>query len=324
MNAPTTTQKIHRILVPTDFSQGAARAFVHALGIARKTGAEVLLLHVLNMLAGDTSWTPLRLSPEQSVLRERTGKIVYDLMESLIKEHEPGDVRVDTAARHGASPAPAIAAIAREQQVDLIVMGTHGRRGLRRLLLGSVAEEVVRTALCPVMLVREDSVSVGDVGRILVPVDFSLCSRQALPWAQALASAFGAKLVLLHILEEVPLAGLYGEYVNAVRGVTPEAIAWAKEELQRLAEELAASGVDVKSHVEVGYPPASIPDFARGEAVDLMVIASHGRHGLSRFLLGSVTEKVLRAAPCPMLIVRAAVEDVPLNRPAAALAEHAP
>jgi nucleotide-binding universal stress UspA family protein len=287
---------IRRILWPTDFSSGADRAFPHAAALAAWHEAE---LHVLNVR-------------EEGAEEGANAEIPIshaDLTDLLSAEGNPPqhvDVEALTLVQeqrtHDSAP-EAIVEYADEQDVDLIVAGTHGRRGLQRLLIGSVAEEVLRTAPCPVLTVRggEDIAPAWAVRNILVPIDFSDASIEALRHAKELALTYGAQITLLHAVEEVVYPSAYGVEPANLPG--PQVIDRVEESLADLARtEIGYEHVVVDARV--GYAPSTILDYAESEAVDLVVIATHGRTGLERMLLGSVAERVVRRAAAPVFSVK--------------------
>lgn len=297
---------LDRLLVPTDFSERADAALGLGLQLARRLGAEVVLLHVLTPVETE-EWSPLLFTPGGGAPRDELGAIVAQLMDEALARHDAEGVAVVRRTMRGNLAAPAIAAAAAETGARLVIMGTHGRRGLRRAVLGSVADEVVRTAPCPVLLAREGALppQACVIERVLVPVDLSPFSWSVLPWAETLASACGARIDLLHVLDVFPTAGLYGLYYAAAADVTPHVAALAEAEMKTHVAALTAAGFDAAAHVEIGPPADGIVHYARAHDVDVVVVASHGRTGLSRFVLGSVAEKVAHAAPCPVLVVPA-------------------
>jgi nucleotide-binding universal stress UspA family protein len=193
--------------------------------------------------------------------------------------------------------------------VDLIVLGTHGRRGPGRLFLGSVAEEVVRRAPCPVVTVREreGAAPAGRIERLLVPVDFSDPSREALRVARDLAVRLRGRLDLLHVVEQVVLPGFY---IPGAPGVFPQNLealqGSAEAELRREAEALGEPRVPVSTRVLTAAPAYGIVEQAESLGSDLIVMATRGLAGVERLLLGSTAERVVRMAPCPVLTVGAA------------------
>ncbi len=286
--------QMKRILFPTDFSECGERAFAHAALLSARYGAE---LHVLNVTTDDIAppndpMAFLSLLPEDVVTASDRPCDPRAL--------EPASV-VHSRMR-SSSITNGILEYAKMHDVDLIVMGTHGRRGIDHLMMGSVAEDVVRNAQCPVLTVRFDEAGPArvDVRRILVPIDFSECSP--LPVAVEIARAYGAELDMLHVIEEAVLPTIYG--VEPLSPSAPLYIERTEGALQKLLEEAGASDVLSRQHVRIGHAPRRILEFADERRVDLIVLGSHGRTGLSRLLMGSVAEKVVRLAPCPVFTVK--------------------
>ncbi|WP_263788471.1 universal stress protein [Salinibacter grassmerensis] len=287
---------IRRILWPTDFSKGADRAFPHAAALASWHEAELHVLNVTEERSGGASADDVPI-PEST------------LSELLSVDGDPPP-HVDLNAltlvqeqREHESPPEAIVGYAEEQAIDLIVAGTRGRRGLQRLLIGSVAEEVLRTAPCPVLTVRGegDDAPAWAVRNILVPVDFSDASLEALRHAKELALTYGAQITLLHAVEEVIYPSAYGVEPANLPGA--QVIERVEESLADLARtEIGYEHVTVEA--KIGYAPSTILDYAETNEVDLFAIATHGRTGLERMLLGSVAERVLRRAPAPVFTVK--------------------
>lgn len=287
---------INNILFPTDFTAHAERAFSHAAHLAVQYDAEV---HVLNVRAphkpeeakeDPTVYLPLE--------RREKSELLY-----LAADARP-DVHVHYQQLRRVSPVMGILEYADEVEADLIVMGTRGQRGVDRLADNSVTEEVVRLAGCPTFTVRtgEGPVPARLVRRILVPVDFSEPARMQVAHARALASVYGAEVDLLHVIEETSLPKAYGIQTDLP---IPEVKERTRRALRALAEE--AGPFDEEPNIQVvadGPSPAVILDVAEEREADLIVMATHGRTGLDRFLIGSVTEKVVRQAPCPVFTVR--------------------
>lgn len=308
--------KIEKILLPTDFSDCAHAALDHALFLARQHGAQLHLLHVIVLHGEDPLETSQRF-PDREDIFGRLEQLAQGEMRELLSAHEGESLRLFEHQRRAISAAPAILEVAEELGIDLIVIGGHGRRGLRRFFLGSVAEEVVRTAPCPVLTLRR-SVADGGVhrfGHILVPVDFSPHARRALANARSLASLYGAELHLLHVVEAPVVPPSYGPlYSAAATGVAFGDLAQEVEDnLRGLLSQV--EGPDVTSNLQVteGIAAPSITRWAEKIGADLIIIATHGLSGLEHFLLGSVTEKVMRTAPCPVLVLKH--PDAPENFP---------
>ena len=289
---------IDRILWPTDFSQGSGHAFPHAAALAQWHDAE---LHVLNVREGEAE---LRQDmAEQFPLS--TGRL-GNLLNTADPPSQPIDLEALSLQQEqvdAPSPAEAIVSYAKEHDVDLIVAGTHGRRGLQRMLIGSVAEEVLRAAPCPVLTVRagEEPASAWNVRNILAPVDFSEESTTAVRHAKELALTYGAQITLLHAVEEVMYPSAYGMEMADVPG--PEVMERVERSLADMArEEIGYEHVLVET--AIGYAPSVILDYEDEHDVDLIVIATHGRTGLERLLLGSVAERIIRRASVPVFVVK--------------------
>lgn len=286
------------ILAATDFSQTAETAAQLARSLADRFHASLHMLHVVVILEDPHLEEAHRLQLEalvasaddarRSVLREGFGdRPAVEVVPHLVRGIAPAETIVEVAANAGA---------------DLIVMGTHGRRGLSHLLLGSVAGRVVRSASAPVLTVRADAVVSADrITRILVPHDFSEPSAGAVRTAAAWARALGAEITLLHVVEPV----VYPEFYAAGTGVEhllPQLVSRSEEALEKVGSELAG-GVATSARVEVGRSADSIVAVADPEAFDLVVMATRGLSGLEHVLLGSVADGVLRRCRVPMLTV---------------------
>lgn len=301
----STMLKIRHILFPTDFSSCAQEALGPALALAESHGAELHLFHALVLLADDphSPWhrfpDPEQVERDLLVLGERH-------MQKVLRKERNHAVPIHTEQRRSISPLKAIVEYSDEKEIDLIVMGTHGRGALGRLLVGSVAREVVRMAACPVLTVREHgpTKSVFAPRKILVPVDFSEHSALALKHARELARSYGGRMQVLHVVEEALYPDFYYPVLHAPRVLTSE----IREELARKVESWLSADAAIRDadvHVSTGRAVREITDFADAHGSDLIVLASHGRTGLQRMLLGSVAEGVVSRAGCPVLTVKA-------------------
>lgn len=140
--------------------------------------------------------------------------------------------------------------------------------------------------------------------RIVVPTDFSDCSQEAWELARRVAAAPGSELVLAHVLTEVPLYGEGFLNIETTRKVRDGARKWAESALEDWVSKALAEGLSARAVVRTGVPHKEIVGLAQDERADLIVIGTHGRGGINRVLLGSVTDRVVRLAPCPVLTVR--------------------
>ncbi|MDX1530737.1 MAG: universal stress protein [Rhodothermales bacterium] len=294
-----------RILVARDFSACSERALHTALDLAERTGAEVHLLYAEVLHSDPFSERQEQATPVEELRR----RVRQDGGGQPVGAER--EVEIRTAVVRDIAAAPAIVRYAEEHGVDLIVMGTHGRRGVRRLLLGSVAEEVLAAAPCAVLTVREGD-DPGAVEAVLVPVDFSEPSRRAIRRGQEMAALYGAALHLVHVFEAAPYPSFYGEEVISRREVPPHFAEEAEAQLRRMveAESDAADGGaadGVTFGVMAGQPFRQIAAYARDHGVGLIVMGTRGLSGLQQVLLGSTAERTIRTAPCPVLVVKKTV-----------------
>ena len=298
--------RLKRILFPTDFSRFSRHALPHAVKLAREHGAELHLLHAI-VLHEDDPYELAHQLPDVSRIRGILDEVARNRMGDLIQDHDVPDLVISQVHRRDVSAAPPIVEYAREAAIDLIVMGTHGRRGFRRLLMGSVAMEVIRLAPCSVFTVRGDCRPASKYGlkRILVPTDFSPPGRKALVAAKALASAYGAEVQLVHVLEDFLHPAFYNLGATQVSDLQPEIIPKTQAALQALVEiESDEEQLPARCFVREGHPAHEILRFAEEEESDLVVMATHGLRGVKDFFLGSTTERVISGAQTPVLVVR--------------------
>ena len=293
--------ELKKILLPTDFSEAANAALTEALFLASQYNAELHLLHVVVLYDG----TPLDEEhhfPQADDVFRHLSNVATSEMAKLLDEGQGRVLKIRQHQMRAVSAAPAIIEFAVREEIDLIVMGGHGRRGLRRFVLGSVAEEVVREAPCPVLTLRRPSSDdpVAKVESLLVPVDFSEDSAFALGVARGLARAYRAKLEVVHAVEEPTMLYPYEAFETNM----PQIIKKVEEALAKFVDEDNDGDIETRLRVLVGSPARAIADHAREIDAGVVVIASHGLSALERFLLGSVTNGVLRLADCPVLTLR--------------------
>ena len=293
---------IRRILFATDFSQWTRRAEDYACALACSWKAALTVLCVAEFPPG--------LNPNYTVNQQYLAELLKNASSQLADlkvRAERRGVAVTTRVATGI-PSEEVVAAARAEDSDLIVVGTRGKTGLAHVLLGSTAERVIRGAPCPVLAVGmedngdEDALSGPIVlERILVPVDFSDCSLDALAYAVEVAQQAKGSLMLLHVLEPVS----YGLDFTLGQSTTHhlEVSTWTKR-LEELATSHQHPSPPVEYRLLGGLPADSILDSARTLSCDLIVMGTHGRRGFSHTLYGSVAEDVLRKARCPVLTVR--------------------
>ena len=290
--------KLERILCPLDFSEFSARAFEYAQSLARHYHARLYVKHVVESAL---SAYPTYVNPEafEQLCLELKSHVEQQLQEFLRSRQQPG-VEIDSRVEEG-RVTEVILRCAKEQAVDLIVMGTHGRHGLDHWLLGSITEKVLRKAHCPVLAVRRPAhVSVTPQGtpatltvkKILFATDFSTYCQPALRYALSLAQEYKAELTLLHVLEELPpttdLTSATAEFMHRFEELLPPA---------------QQNGCAARTRVRVGKPYEEIIRSAREASTDLVVLGVRGRNALDLALFGSTTHRVIQQGPCPVLAV---------------------
>ena len=289
---------IKNILVPYDFSSYAQHALSYGVDMARATGAALHVLHI-ELLYG----TALNESAQGSERAEALRKKME--ADTVLGDETVQDIVVYYAVGQDVAAAPSVLEYADEHKVDLIIAGTHGRRGLRRAFLGSVAEEIVRLATCPVLTMHGPTSSTfGNIRSILAPIDFSDHSRVALRYAAELASLTGARLDILHVVHEPKRPVLYDAGIISLYTFKADIEQKVLKEMEALYMGLEVPVNEVTYQVARGYTADEISQFARQEADGLIVMGTQGLTGLGHLLLGSVTEKVVRIASVPVFTIR--------------------
>jgi nucleotide-binding universal stress UspA family protein len=297
---------LHKIVVGTDFSPGADVAVRRAAEIAERHGAEIVLVHATTV--------PQRPDVPES-MAATADALVKVLDERLASEREQlAQVRQQIATEHGVTvsqlvvdeyPDDALVDAAAQQGADLVITGSREKSALRRWLLGSTAEHVVRRAEMSVLVARAGDPDHG-FGRIVVGTDFSPGATLALARAVELAQP-GANLDLVHCLHHPmfrPVPGvdpvLAGDYKSFLEQLVAEAHARCEEAMRVHA----GAQVTFRSHVVEDQPREAVCDLAEKVQADLVAVGSHGRRGIRRLVLGRVAEATVRHAPCSVLVAR--------------------
>lgn len=297
-----------KLLVPLDRSPLAEQAVGQAVAIAKRAngGIDLVLVHQDMPIDG--------LSDDQWYGKQWKDELEY--LESIAREIETGSNIVVTFAAPEGDVIDEICERAVEVDADLIVITSHGRTGLSRAWLGSVADGLMRHAKMPVLMLRPVEmktgahVQLGVFKHLLVTLDGSSLSEEILSPALALAKAEGARVTLLRVIQPTPIvlrdAGLMASYSSSILDApaTQTLVDEAKAQLAILAQKVSAQGFEVDGHVMVSSHVANaIIDFSVTHGVDLVALSTHGR-GPSRFIMGSVADKVIRASGLPVLLQR--------------------
>lgn len=312
-----------RILIPVDGSAGSVYAAGWALQFARRLGADVTFLHVLeNPLLGAYALPGGALYSTELLPALR--RAAADMLSAAQARAQALDVRAEVVTLEEGHPAQVITE--REGDYDLIIMGTHSRRGLDRLFVGSVTEGVLRRAQRPLLVLRcpdgepatleaEPAHATPEppalehpelrLARFLLPLDGSPCSDAAVSEGLRLAQAVGASVTLLHALEVPVSVYTMPESLVYDPRLQEELKAAAESALARAKAQAEAAGVAVTIKLVEGVGVLAVDAILEAEReADLGVLGTHGRRGLDRLMLGSVAEGVIRRAALPHLVVR--------------------
>ena len=297
----------HRIMVATDFSRSSEVALTAALALAEENNAEVSVVHVVR---ADWRYEMVESPPEIDLERVDAQERLKNL---IARQRSKCNINA-TLIKHGPI-APAVLSLAAEDGTDLIVIGTHGRGGLSKLALGSVAEELIRIAPCPVMTVGPKS-HVEDLARrrgihtILFATDFGKGSAKALPFALRLAQGHDAKLILLHMISPVPATSSSLSAYAPAAAAADEVEEWERSSRKRSLQELRAclaSEIGLRQEPEfiVGtdFFPEGVLAAAEKFKADLIVMGAAGKTAarMAAHVPWSSVHEVVRNAPCPVL-----------------------
>ncbi|MCX7622483.1 MAG: universal stress protein [Thermomicrobium sp.] len=282
---------IASVVVPLDGSELAEAALPYGKALAERFGASLYLVRVVDI--------------------EAPADVAAGARDYLAKVAERLGVPAEITVRYG-DPAAEIIDLVLELPDPAIAMTTHGRSGLGRWLYGSVADRVVRGAGVPVLLIRSSMPQrePGVVRSILLPVDGSTLAEAAVPYAKELARRFDATIHLVRVAETPEIYSLLSvpagvpASAEVLDQLAQQMIETATTYVNELAERLRGEGLRVEAHVLEGIAPEQLLAFERERQPDLVVMATHGRSGLSRVVFGSVAERLLREGTVPLLLIR--------------------
>ena len=303
--------EIKRILCPIDFSDYSRHALDHAVAMARWYDSTITLLHVRPVAPVAAYGSEASILP--SVILPPADRDERLAAMKRFADEAGSDLPIQCETCEG-NPAAEILARAKAMPSDLIVMGTHGRSGFERLVLGSVTEKVLRKAACPVLSVPshvKDAVPAPTVlfKDILCAIDFSDCSTNALNYAMSLAQEADARLTVLHVIELLPeLAPGRDEAIQVWPANVTEYIAGVeqdrRERLRAAVPESVRAYCAVETVLANGNPYRAILRVAEEQHSDLIVIGIHGRGAADLLFFGSTAQHVVRQATCPVLTLR--------------------
>jgi nucleotide-binding universal stress UspA family protein len=294
-----------RILCPVDFSGPATKALAYAAALARWHHAEVTVLHVHQMQISPLLAVGPYVGPTTPVVLSDVERAQLEAaLTQLTTSDTMRDVTVTTTLIEDVSVPAAILAQVEAMHSDLVVMGTEGHSGIERLMLGSVAERVLRKATCPVLTVPPNAnrgLSPDSIREVFCPIDFSRSSAAALEWATAWAAKARARLTALHVIEMPPEASdpPLAEYA----ALRDRLIRNAHETMKTAVPDRIRLSGTFDEQLAVGRPGTDILRLAEARPADLIVMGVRGRGAMDLAVFGSVTHQVVRRAGCPVLAV---------------------
>jgi len=301
-----------KMLVPLDGSDLAEVVLPYAKEIAGRLDLDVILLHVYSPAKHD-------FIPMHQVYIERMAEIVRSQSQEVQEKAgvQPRGkvvkVRGELAVGH---PAEEILRYADKNNVDLILIATHGHSGIKRWAMGSVADKVLRAANVPVWLVRagipQEIVHAKDLQKILVTLDGSQVAETILHYVKSLAKGMGSELILLEVIEPIMLPHMVGyrdqeEYEQRLIAKAEEE---AKRYLNKKKRALRGEGIKVRSVLLRGQPTQTILQYAEDKSVSLIALTTHGFSGIAKWVYGSVASNIVEASTRPIFLVRSRYSDL--------------
>lgn len=296
----TAMVQIQKILCPVDRSDASGRAFDYALMLSRWYDASLTALEVAWLSVPPTTIsTPVALTPVQ----------MQEFSADLQRFVDTRSSGTPVAVKLAQGPVvPQLLDEARQLPADLIVMGTHGRGGFERFILGSVAEKVLRKAPCPVLTVPPAALDAPATPQpfqaIVCAIDFSPASLDALDYALLLAEESGKRIILLHVFDWDEDRLLPEQFERATHDIREEHRQATLKRLRDMVSEEERLWCQCQELTATGRPHEQIVQVAAEEGADLIVMGAHGRRVADLLLFGSTTNQVVRHATCPVLTVR--------------------
>lgn len=281
------------ILVGFDDSQHSKAALIEASNWIKRHGGKLILVHAVYFDAEEFG-----IAPEQLEKRLKVGeKACVQTKEMLTSEF---GIEVQSLLCEG-DPPTVIVDIAREKKADLIMLGTYGRKGLNRLLMGSVTSQVIVNSSADVLVIKKPCIEcTGEYKSILVPFDGSVSSQVVLNRACQLSKIDNAEITTMYVIPR------YEEMVEFFKSsLIKKSLLMEAQKIIDMAKRIASKfGVSVKDEIQEGHAAENIVETAGRLKSDLIVMGSHGYRGVNKAIIGSTAERVIAHAACPILVVR--------------------
>lgn len=293
--------QLNSIICATDFSDYSNHAVRYGIALAKEFSAKLYVCHVVDLLSvgmyGETIPDPVE---QQNRIMNYTHEQINELINDVSVDWEPL-VTIGHVAGE-------IVRMAKERSVDLVISATHGRSGLKRLILGSVTERLMRTLPCPLLVVRSterDFVIPANqeirLKRILVGCDFSPDSSLAFQYGLSLAQEFQSELHLVHVIAPPVYKDLLRPAIESGEELAQDSRDRLNEELTKMVPEEARNWCTSKTTLLAGQPHEELTKYAVVNNVDLIILGVRGHGLVETLLVGSTTDRVVRRAPCPVL-----------------------
>jgi nucleotide-binding universal stress UspA family protein len=287
---------IERILVPIDFSDGSTKALDYAIFLAKKFDSEITLLHTITLSRGDINEIDgLKSYDEYMHMREDEKRLKLEKTSSQVQGE---GIRINKELLKDFSAADSILKYITQKDFDLVVMGTHGHKGLKRFFLGSVAEKVSYYSPIPVISLHKNF-DKKNISRLLVPISFSDHSQAAIKEGLKIAKEFGAKIEVLHVIKPDE----YPESYNLIFFPLLEAKPSIKNSIRKKLRLFTgmSDGKTIFHAVKEGKIHKEIRKYAKAHKIDFIIMHPRAVSPLRHLLYGSNTDRVVRTAPCPVL-----------------------
>ena len=283
--------RIRKILCPVDFFPASQAALSYAASLAKTYEARLHILHIIPPASSFVSF-----AHDTGKLVKSTHEESQQRLAKLANTVKASGVNASVEVRFGEIDREVLNAID-EYKANLVVAGTHGRRGFQRWFLGSVCERLLRSVSIPILTIThvKKIASPPNIKRILIGIDFSEGSTEAALYGFSIARQYEAEVTLLHVTDFI-----MGDIPNQYRHSLLEGI---RLEMEKLIPKEGATACDAATRVEFGIPFQLILKLAQRGKADLIILGTHGKSMLDRTLLGSTTERVIRGAPCPVLAI---------------------
>jgi len=296
--------EIEKILFPYDLSESATKVIPYVLSVAGAYNSEIWLLHVVDDLQ---RWGEIYVPhPSMDAFQGEASKAAEKAMDKICDEQLQDCSKLQRRVVSG-DPATEILKTIEAEDIDLVIMGTHGRKGLEHAIFGSVAENVVKKSPVPVMTVKPSKSKEGGTRypfrKVLFPVDFSECSERVFPEALEMAKRFDARLHMLFVARDISYLTTVNVSRDLLNNTVAEVARAGEEKMEGLLEEQLRDFSDYESKVVIGNPAEEILKYASEQGIDLIIMGTHGRKGLERTLMGSVADYVMKNASVPVMTV---------------------